>query len=74
MTHGDIMSKEKWTDEDFIVLYFSLPDEQRQVMSRFITVHTKLDFNLEFAKTMINQMEGCRVCGTSYDQIVRNKS
>lgn len=67
------MTKEEWTEEDVVTLYFSLPDEQRKVLSRVITVHTKVDINLEFAKTMINQMEGCRVCGTPYDQLLRQK-
>lgn len=65
--------EQEWTEEDFLALFFSLPDEERAMISKFLTIHTKVEVNLEFAKTMINQMEGCRVCGSTYDQIQRNK-
>ena len=66
------MSEEK---ESYKLLetYVLMTEEEKAEFDKFVQVDWRFRINPEYAKQLVNQMDGCQACGSTWDYIQRGK-
>ena len=62
------MSKE---EVNIVKLYHNMTQAEKLSFNKYITVQTRVTVNPDFAKSLINPIDGCTVCGCAWDTIQR---
>ncbi len=58
-------------NSELLKMYVNMSEEEKIAFSKYITIRYDISVNPIYAKTLINPIDGCLVCGNNYDAVMR---